>query len=121
VFRPPVVEGCVRPSNESQGVVAHLAIRERHESFVDLYYGIRLVPIERGVYGSRQYILLCDTISTRAISLISVIDAIGWFNRIRAWRMLDSSRRTTGRPVPKLILFQIFVSIGNIRNDPCTH
>lgn len=66
--------------------------------------------------GDQLYPLFCAISSTCEISLTSVGEAMGWFKRMRQCRIDDSSRRTTGRPVPRLIL-RGTVSFGSRNQD----
>lgn len=49
------------------------------------------------------------------MSLTSVGEAMGWFNKTRLSLTQLSSRRIIGRPVPKLILWVIVSSEQNVQ------
>ena len=97
---PPFVQGDVRPSDECKCIMIDLAV-QRRKGLIYLRYGAKLEYWPPTSIEDALFWAISSTCETRRTS---VGDAMGCFNKSRQCRIDDSSRRTIGRPVPKLIL-----------------
>lgn len=100
---PPLLQRYVRPADESEGVVVHLSV-ERGQRLIDLSYTI---AVSDSTLTASEHLLFWAISSTCDMRRTSVTEAIGCDSSKRQCLIDISSRRTTGRPVPRLILCRV--------------